>query len=114
MRSGKHLTNEEAEELMKLVAATRKSARNIADKYSLDRNIITRHVANMIKITVDADEFVEKVFADKENNVKTNAEKIRAMSDEELMEFLIEYDMSPECKQTKRDNWLKWLKSKSE
>jgi len=77
MRSGKHLTNEEAEELMELTAVTIKSARNIADKYSLDRNIITRHVANMIKFSVDADEFVKKVFADKEN--KTNADKIRSI-----------------------------------
>ena len=45
---------------------------------------------------------------------KTNADRIRRMSDEELAEFLVKYDISLENKETEPNNWLEWLQSEAE
>lgn len=45
---------------------------------------------------------------------KTNADRIRNMSDEELAEFLVKYDISLENKETEPNNWLEWLQSEVE
>ena len=49
-----------------------------------------------------------------ESKLKTNADRIRNMSDEELAEFLVKYDISLKDKEIEPDNWLEWLKSKAE
>lgn len=45
---------------------------------------------------------------------QTNANRIRNMSDEELAEFLVKYDISLEDKETEPNNWLEWLQSEVE
>lgn len=45
---------------------------------------------------------------------QTNADRIRNMSDEELAELLVKYDMSLEDKETEPNNWLEWLQTKAE
>lgn len=45
---------------------------------------------------------------------QTNADRIRNMSDEELAEFLVKYDISLEDKETEPNNWLEWLQSEAE
>jgi hypothetical protein len=49
-----------------------------------------------------------------ESKLKTNADRIRNMSDEELAEFLVKYDISLKDKEIEPNNWLEWLKSKAE
>lgn len=49
-----------------------------------------------------------------ESKLKTNANRIRNMSDEELAEFLVKYDISLKDKEIEPNNWLEWLKSKAE
>lgn len=44
----------------------------------------------------------------------TNADRIRNMSDEELAEFLVKYDISLEDKETEPNNWLEFLQSEAE
>lgn len=48
------------------------------------------------------------------HQVKTNADKIRNMSDEELAEFLVKYDISLKNKEIEPNNWLEWLQSEAE
>lgn len=45
---------------------------------------------------------------------QTNADRIRNMSDEELAEFLVKYDISLEDKETEPNNWLEFLQSEAE
>ena len=50
-----------------------------------------------------------------ESNKKTNADRIRAMDDEELAEFFSERDKIPnryKCKEI--EDWVKWLQSEAE
>lgn len=49
-----------------------------------------------------------------ESKPKTNADRIRNMSDEELAEFLVKYDISLEDKETEPNNWLEFLQSEAE
>lgn len=49
-----------------------------------------------------------------ESKLKTNADRIRNMSDEELAEFLVKYDISLKDKEIEPNNWIEWLKSKAE
>lgn len=49
-----------------------------------------------------------------DRKVITNADRIRNMSDEELAEFLVKYDISLEDKETEPNNWLEWLQSEAE
>lgn len=44
----------------------------------------------------------------------TNADRIRNMSDEELAEFLVKYDISLKDKEIEPNNWLEWLQSEAE
>ena len=46
---------------------------------------------------------------------KTQADKIRSMSDEELAEFFSERDKIPNrCKCKEIEDWIKWLQSEAE
>lgn len=45
---------------------------------------------------------------------QTNSDRIRNMSDEELAEFLVKYDISLEDKETEPNNWLEFLQSEAE
>lgn len=49
-----------------------------------------------------------------ESKLKTNADRIRNMSDEELAEFLVKYDISLKDKEIGPNNWLEWLQSEAE
>ena len=49
-----------------------------------------------------------------ESKLKTNADRIRNMSDEELAEFLVKYDISLKDKEIEPNNWLEWLQSEAE
>lgn len=51
----------------------------------------------------------------KELNIQSNADRIRAMSDEELAEFFSKRDKIPntyKCKEV--DDWIQWLQSEAE
>lgn len=45
---------------------------------------------------------------------QTNADRIRNMSDEELAEFLVKYDISLKDKEIEPNNWFEWLQSEAE
>ena len=49
-----------------------------------------------------------------DRKVITNADRIRNMSDEELAEFLVKYDISLKDKEIEPNNWLEWLQSEAE
>lgn len=63
-------------------------------------------IKNVLKWKDECFEIVEKK--------DTNADRIRNMSDEELAEFFVKYDLSLEDKETEPNNWLEWLRSKAE
>ena len=51
---------------------------------------------------------------EKMSDKQTNANRIRNMSDEELAEFLVKYDISLKDKEIEPNNWLEWLQSEAE
>lgn len=51
----------------------------------------------------------------KELGIQSNADRIRAMNDEELAEFFSKRDKIPNTYKRKEvDDWIKWLQSEAE
>lgn len=59
-------------------------------------------------------EFIGEYFEIVESDRQTNADRIRNMSDEELAEFLVKYDISLIDKEAEPNNWIEWLQSEAE
>lgn len=64
-----------------------------------------------LKIVLD---YIDTYFEIVESGKQTNADRIRNMSDEELAEFLVKYDISLKDKEIEPNNWLEWLQSEAE
>lgn len=77
-----NLTEKEIEDLQNIVIGTLASVCDMADKYNIDRDSMLEYFADMIKAFVA----VASIQNYKAN--RTNADRIRNMSDEELIEFL--------------------------
>lgn len=83
MSEEKHnLTDEEMEDLQDITADTLASICAMADKHNIDRDSMLKYFADMITV------FAEAASIQNYETSRTNADRIRNMSDEELMEFL--------------------------
>lgn len=82
--SDKHnnLIEKEIEDLQNILIGTLKSVCDMADKYNIDRDSMLEYFADRIKA------FAAVASIQNYNAHRTNADRIRNMSDEELMEFL--------------------------
>ena len=77
-----NLTEKEIEDLQNIVIGTLSSVCDMADKYNIDRDSMLEYFADRIKA------FAAVTSIQNYNTNRTNADRIRNMSDKELMEFL--------------------------
>ena len=77
-----NLTDKEMEDLQSIVADTLASVCVMADKHSIDRDSMLKYFADMLTA------FAELARIQNYETKKTNADRIRNMSDEELAEFI--------------------------
>lgn len=80
----------------------------MADKHNIDRDSMLKYFADMLTA------FAEVASIQNYDTNRTNADRIRNMSDEELAEFLVKYDISLKDKEIEPNNWLEWLQSEAE
>ena len=82
--SGKqnNLTDKEIEDLQNITADTLASICTMADKHNIDRNSMLKYFADMLAA------FAEVATIQNYETRHTNAERIRNMSDEELLDFI--------------------------
>ncbi len=109
-----NLTDKEMEDLQNIVADTLASVCAMADKHNIDRNSMLKYFADMITA------FAEVTSIQNYEANRTNADRIRNMSDEELAEFLckvksdyqwMEHEFPSE---EEHSEWEEWLKLESE
>lgn len=90
-----NLTGKEMEDLQSIVADTLASVCVMADKHSIDRDSMLKYFADMLT------DFAELASIQNYETKQTNADRIRNMSDEELMDTLfnscLEYMQIDEC-----------------
>ena len=121
--SGKqnNLTDKEIEDLQNITTDTLASICTMADKHNIDRNSMLKYFADMLAV------FAEVASIQNYETSRTNADRIRNMSDEELAEFLDivgEDDISSQyadvpcdccCEKTECSKcWKEWLQSEAE
>ena len=82
--SGKQsdLTDKEIEDLQNITTDTLASICTMADKHNIDRNSMLKYFADMLAA------FTEVASIQNYETSRTNADKIRNMSDEELLDFI--------------------------
>lgn len=103
-----NLTDKEMEDLQNIVANTLASICVMADRHNIDRDSMLKYFADMLTV------FTEVANIQNYETNHANADRIRNMSDEELVEFLItfkntfgeEYEGEASC--------MDWLQSKAE
>lgn len=103
-----NLIDKEIEDLQSIVTDTLASVCAMADKHSIDRDSMLKCFANMLTA------FAEVASIQNYEINHTNADRIRNMSDEELVEFLVgfkntfgeEYEGEASC--------MEWLQSEAE
>lgn len=116
MSDKQNLTDKEIEDLQNIVADILASVCAMADKHNIDRDSMLKYLADMLTT------FVEVATIQNYETRRTNADRIRNMSDEELAEWMLcpymkgpydecihgwhDYDCS-KCK-------LEWLQSETE
>ena len=90
-----NLTGKEMEDLQNIVTDTLASICDMADKHNIDRNSMLKYFADMLTA------FAEVASIQNYETKQTNADRIRNMSDEELMDTLfnscLEYMHIDEC-----------------
>ena len=90
-----NLTGKEMEDLQNIVTDTLASICDMADKHNIDRNSMLKYFADMLTA------FAEVASIHNYETKQTNADRIRNMSDEELMDTLfnscLEYMHIDEC-----------------
>ena len=104
-----NLTDKEMEDLKSIVADTLASVCVMADKHSIDRDSMLKYFADILTALAE--------FASIQNyeTKKTNADRIRNMSDEELAEFLAVHDLGLKGNDLPMlTDWLDWLQSEAE
>ena len=82
--SGKqnNLTDKEIEDLQNITTDTLASICTMADKHNIDRNSMLKYFADMLAA------FAEVASIQNYETSHTNADRIRNMSDEELLDFI--------------------------
>ena len=103
-----NLTDKEMEDLQNIVTDTLASVCAMADKHNIDRDSMLKYFSDMLTA------FTEVASIQNYETNRTNADRIRQMSDEELAELLItfkntfgeEYEGEASC--------MDWLQSKAE
>jgi hypothetical protein len=103
-----NLTDKEMEDLQNIVANTLASICVMADRHNIDRDSMLKYFADMLTV------FTEVANIQNYETNHANADRIRNMSDEELVEFLItfkntfgeEYEGEASC--------VDWLQSEAE
>lgn len=103
-----NLTDKEMEDLQNIVANTLASICVMADRHNIDRDSMLKYFADMLTV------FTEVANIQNYETNHANADRIRNMSDEELVEFLItfkntfgeEYEGEASC--------MDWLQSEAE
>lgn len=103
-----NLTDKEMEDLQNIVANTLASICVMADRHNIDRDNMLKYFADMLTV------FTEVANIQNYETNHANADRIRNMSDEELVEFLItfkntfgeEYEGEASC--------VDWLQSEAE
>ena len=114
-----NLTDKEIEDLQRIVADILAGVCVMADKHSIDRDSMLKYLADMLTA------FAEVASIQNYKFNRTNADKIRNMSDEELAEFLAYNAYCEECYVEKDDSCcypdgtckqkhLDWLQSEAE
>ena len=121
--SGKqnNLTDKEIEDLQNITTDTLASICTMADKHNIDRNSMLKYFAVMLAA------FTKVASIQNYETSRTNADRIRNMSDEELAEFLDivgEDGISSQyadvpcdccCEKTECSKcWKEWLQSEAE
>ena len=122
--SGKqsNLTDKEMEDLQRIVADTLAGVCVMADKHSIDRDSMLKYLADMLTA------FAEVASIQDYETSHTNSDRIRNMSDEELVELItgrLNFDCSDycdsftqgcafNCGKKDREIALKWLQSEAE
>lgn len=120
-----NLTDKEMEDLQSIVTDTLASVCAMADKHNIDRDSMLKYFADMLTA------FAEVASIQNYDTNRTNADKIRNMSDEELAEWLTNmcdfekneepyksiYNLDTEKEEEIHDSYgdlLKWLQSEAE
>lgn len=114
-----NLTDKEMEDLQSIVTDTLASVCAMADKHNIDRDSMLKYFADMLTA------FAEVASIQNYDTNRTNADRIRNMSDEELAEFLAYNAYCEECYVKKDDSCcypngtckqkhLEWLQSEAE
>lgn len=118
----RNLTDKEIDDLQNIVTDTLASICSMADKHGIDRNSMLKYYADMITAFAE----VTSIQNYKANH--TNADRIRNMSDEELVELItgsLNFDCADycdsftqgcafNCGKKDREIALKWLQSEAE
>ena len=116
------LTDKEIEDLQNITADTLASICTMADKHNIDRNSMLKYFAVMLAA------FTEVASIQNYETSRTNADRIRNMSDEELAELItgsLNFDCADycdsftqgcafNCGKKDREIALKWLQSEAE
>ena len=111
-----NLTDKEIDDLQKIVTDTLASICSIADKHGIDRNSMLKYFADMITA------FAEVTSIQNYKANRTNADRIRRMTDEELAEWIntkntweqCAYEESACMKKLRVNGILRWLRSEAE
>ena len=117
-----NLTDKEIEDLQNIVADILASVCAMADKHNIDRDSMLKYLADMLTT------FVEVATIQNYKTSRTNADRIRNMSDEELAELItgsLNFDCANycdsftpgcafNCGKKDREIALKWLQSEAE
>ena len=117
-----NLTDKEMEDLQNIVNDTLASICVMADKHSIDRDSMLKYLADMLTV------FVEVATIQNYKFNHTHADRIRNMSDEELVELITSspnFDCADycdsfsagcafNCNKKEREIALKWLQSEAE
>lgn len=120
-----NLTEKEIEDLQSIVICTLASVCDMADKYDIDRDSVLEYFADRIKA------FAAVASIQNYNAHRTNADRIRNMSDEELAEWITNmcdierheepfksiYNLDTGQEEEIHDSYgdlLKWLQSEAE
>ena len=122
--SGKQndLTDKEIEDLQNITTDALASICTMADKHNIDRNSMLKYFADMLAA------FTKVASIQNYETSRTNADRIRNMSDEELAELItgsLNFDCADycdsftqgcafNCNKKEREIALKWLQSEAE
>ena len=112
----RNLTDKEIEDLQNITTNTLASICTIADKHNIDRNSMLKYFAVMLAA------FTEVASIQNYETSRTNADRIRSMTDEELAEWIntkntweqCAYEESACMKKLRVNGILRWLRSEAE